>query len=131
MIFYDFAGAGPPGGSFEEGTEKGFNKLSHCIHFGRLFWVGFVLKSDSKAFLLVRIFMFNFGIAFARSLAAILRISRSFGGQFGGHFQHFFADAAKLEVCNPLKHITWFGGCCLRFCMAFANFLQPVLCCSQ
>ena len=57
------------------------------------------------------IFMLIFVIAFGRPTIVILKIFRSFQGPFWGHFEHFFADAAKLKKCKPFKRNTWFGRC--------------------
>ena len=54
--------------------------------------------------------MLVFGIAFGRPPAAIWRILVSFQGPFGGHFEHFFADTAKLEKCNILKQMLGLRG---------------------
>ena len=46
-------------------------------------------------------FKFIFGIAFGRPPAPIWKDLGVILVSFGGHFEHLFANAAKLQKCNP------------------------------
>ena len=79
----------------------------------------FCSQIDFLCILFVPLFMLIFGIALGRPPVPILRIWGSFQGAFWGHFEHFFADVAKLTA----KCLIWevLG---VRFCIYFAYFLN-------
>ena len=65
-----------------------------------------------------------------RPLFPILRIWGLFKGAFREHFEHFFADAAKLKKCNPFKRNACFGRCWASgFALFLLTFCMCFLCC--
>ena len=75
--------------------------------------------------LLVSILMFIFGMAFGRRLAPIWKDFDVILGSILSSFSQLFADAAKLQKCNPsqAKRLV-LRGPGFHFCIIFANFLE-------
>ena len=56
------------------------------------------------------LFLLVFGIAFGRPPVPILEIWGLFQGPFWNHFEHFFADAAKLKNATLSSEMLDLGG---------------------
>ena len=119
----------PPGGSSEEGTQKGFKKLSDCVHFGTLFRISFALKSDFCVFVVC-----SFLCLLLASLLGRIRqqfhdfevISGSILGTCCNLFCRCY-QTQKVQLFRA-KYLVWevLG---LRFCVFLLACCMCFLCC--
>ena len=130
MIFHNSGGPGASPEAFWRRYQKKHQKFAGLRPFCEaiLDQVG----SQIRFFFIfcVSIFVIVFGVAFGRPPVPIFRIWGSLQGAFLCHFEHFFADAAKLKKCNPFKRNAWFGRCWASvFAFVLLTFWMCFLCC--